>query len=420
MGSLARLGVFPRDHSHDLRVFVRSQSLRCAPLNTRRYDYVSNEKLTDHLVGLVVTTRKWSICDAKKDVGIKNVGKKGILDAVKTASGEASGKSVFQTHQTGVGHAASGKDQINFKKHIILYAMHKLKPREEEIVETEREKERRRSLKPRGEKRGDQIVSVAAICHFRKKERKRSSKLRGDRTIPSPFCRRSVAVCHFSMSSLREKENQSIVWSYFGKHTFKLGRSCRRPPRMRIIKCWNSNPNLPHRVVSHSLRMRYAIGCWVDDLATQKALSSGSVERTHQSRDPEGCTYQSSDPEECTYQSSDPEGCTYQSSDPEGCTYQSSDPEGCTYQSSDPKGCTYQSSDPKGCTYQSSDPEGYTYPFNRGSDLKRVSSRLESGQLETGATTSDGLRRSTTGTLRGLEESGEHGGTKDARQRPGA
>ncbi|TYK09574.1 NBS-LRR type resistance protein [Cucumis melo var. makuwa] len=75
-----------------------------------------------------------------------------------------------------------------------------------------------------------------------------------------------------SMSSLREKENQSIVWSYFGKHTFKLGRSCRRPPRMRIIKCWNSNPNLPHRVVSHSLRMRYAIGCWVDDLATQKAL----------------------------------------------------------------------------------------------------------------------------------------------------
>ncbi|KAA0066275.1 NBS-LRR type resistance protein [Cucumis melo var. makuwa] len=66
-------------------------------------------------------------------------------------------------------------------------------------------------------------------------------------------------------------------------------------------------------------------------------MSSGSVERTHQSRDPEGCTYQSSDPEGYTYQSSDPEGCTYQSSDPEGCTYQSSDPEGCTYQSSDPE-----------------------------------------------------------------------------------
>ncbi|KAA0056682.1 NBS-LRR type resistance protein [Cucumis melo var. makuwa] len=75
-------------------------------------------------------------------------------------------------------------------------------------------------------------------------------------------------------------------------------------------------------------------------------------ERTHQSRDPEGCTYQSSDPKRYTYQSSDPEGCTYQSSAPEECTYQSSAPEG----------CTYQSSDPEGCTYQSSDPEGYTYP----------------------------------------------------------
>ncbi|KAA0055521.1 NBS-LRR type resistance protein [Cucumis melo var. makuwa] len=113
----------------------------------------------------------------------------------------------------------------------------------------------------------------------------------------------------------------------------------------------------------------------------KRKMSSGSVERTHQSRDPEGCTYQSSDPEGYTYQSSDPEGCTYQCSDPEGCTYQSSDPEGCiyqssdpegytyqssdpegyTYQSSDPEGCTYQSSDPKGCTYQFSDPEGYTY-----------------------------------------------------------
>ncbi|KAA0032379.1 NBS-LRR type resistance protein [Cucumis melo var. makuwa] len=69
--------------------------------------------------------------------------------------------------------------------------------------------------------------------------------------------------------------------------------------------------------------------------------SSGSVERTHQSRDPEGCTYQSSDPEGCTYQSCDPEGFTYQSCDPEGCTYQSIDPEGYTYQSSDPEGYTY-------------------------------------------------------------------------------
>ncbi|KAA0054868.1 NBS-LRR type resistance protein [Cucumis melo var. makuwa] len=60
--------------------------------------------------------------------------------------------------------------------------------------------------------------------------------------------------------------------------------------------------------------------------------SSGSVEHTHQSRDPEGCTYQSRDPEGYTYQSSDPEGYTYQSSDPEGYTYQSSDPERYTNQ----------------------------------------------------------------------------------------
>ncbi|KAA0047783.1 CACTA en-spm transposon protein [Cucumis melo var. makuwa] len=64
---------------------------------------------------------------------------------------------------------------------------------------------------------------------------------------------------------LREKGSRSIVWSCFGKDTFGLGRSCRRASRMRIIKCWNSNPSLPQRVVSHSLRMRYAIRCCVDD-----------------------------------------------------------------------------------------------------------------------------------------------------------
>ncbi|TYK04839.1 CACTA en-spm transposon protein [Cucumis melo var. makuwa] len=42
--------------------------------------------------------------------------------------------------------------------------------------------------------------------------------------------------------------------------------------RAGTIKCWNSNPNLPQRVVSHSLGMRYAIRCWVDDQATQQAL----------------------------------------------------------------------------------------------------------------------------------------------------
>uniref|UniRef100_A0A9I9EDD2 NBS-LRR type resistance protein n=1 Tax=Cucumis melo TaxID=3656 RepID=A0A9I9EDD2_CUCME len=75
-----------------------------------------------------------------------------------------------------------------------------------------------------------------------------------------------------SMSSLKEEGSRSIVWNCYEKHTFELGYSCRGPPRMRIIKCWNSNPSLPQRVVSHSLRMRYAIRCWVDDQATQKTL----------------------------------------------------------------------------------------------------------------------------------------------------
>ncbi|KAA0036833.1 NBS-LRR type resistance protein [Cucumis melo var. makuwa] len=86
-----------------------------------------------------------------------------------------------------------------------------------------------------------------------------------------------------SMSSLKEEGSRSIVWNCSGKHTFELGHSCRRPPRMRIIKCWNSNLSLPQRVVSHSLRIRYAIRCWVDDQATQKALvgdpSRGPAER---------------------------------------------------------------------------------------------------------------------------------------------
>ncbi|TYK21534.1 protein TIME FOR COFFEE isoform X1 [Cucumis melo var. makuwa] len=48
---------------------------------------------------------KRSILDAKKDVGITDVGKKGVLDAVETPPGEALGKTFFPTHQTGVGHA---------------------------------------------------------------------------------------------------------------------------------------------------------------------------------------------------------------------------------------------------------------------------------------------------------------------------
>ena len=71
-----------------------------------------------------LTTRKWSIPDAEKDVGITDVGKKDIPDAVETALGEASEKTFFSTHTAGVGHETSGKGPINFKKHIIPDVVH--------------------------------------------------------------------------------------------------------------------------------------------------------------------------------------------------------------------------------------------------------------------------------------------------------
>uniref|UniRef100_A0A9I9EL35 Uncharacterized protein n=1 Tax=Cucumis melo TaxID=3656 RepID=A0A9I9EL35_CUCME len=56
-----------------------------------------------------ITTIKWSIPDAEKDVGIKNVGNKGFPDAVNNASGDASGKQSFPTHHEGVYKNTSGK-----------------------------------------------------------------------------------------------------------------------------------------------------------------------------------------------------------------------------------------------------------------------------------------------------------------------
>ncbi|KAA0033996.1 CACTA en-spm transposon protein [Cucumis melo var. makuwa] len=55
------------------------------------------------------TTRKWIILDAENDVGLRNVGNKGFLDAVNTASGNASGKHYFPTHQESVGKNSSGE-----------------------------------------------------------------------------------------------------------------------------------------------------------------------------------------------------------------------------------------------------------------------------------------------------------------------
>ncbi|KAA0049610.1 CACTA en-spm transposon protein [Cucumis melo var. makuwa] len=59
------------------------------------------------------------------------------------------------------------------------------------------------------------------------------------------------------------------------QHFFMLyfkDQAMNRLQRMRIIKCWNSNPSLPQSVLSHSLRTSYARVYWVNDRATQKAL----------------------------------------------------------------------------------------------------------------------------------------------------
>ncbi|KAA0046644.1 CACTA transposable element [Cucumis melo var. makuwa] len=58
---------------------------------------------------VATTTRKWSIPDDEKDVGIKNVGNKDFPDAVNNASGDASGKQSFPTHHEGVGKYTLGK-----------------------------------------------------------------------------------------------------------------------------------------------------------------------------------------------------------------------------------------------------------------------------------------------------------------------
>ncbi|KAA0033533.1 CACTA en-spm transposon protein [Cucumis melo var. makuwa] len=60
-----------------------------------------------------------------------------------------------------------------------------------------------------------------------------------------------------STSSLREKGSRSIVWSCSNKHMFELGRSCHRPPRMRIRPGyskglgWGPKPKA-HRTTSSS------------------------------------------------------------------------------------------------------------------------------------------------------------------------
>ncbi|TYJ98059.1 CACTA en-spm transposon protein [Cucumis melo var. makuwa] len=78
------------------------------------------------LGGVTSITRKWSIPDAEKDVGIKNVGNKGFPDAVNTVSREESGKHSFPT-----------------------------------ITKASESIRRKNELKPRGEKRGEAESAVA-------------------------------------------------------------------------------------------------------------------------------------------------------------------------------------------------------------------------------------------------------------------
>ncbi|KAA0046333.1 NBS-LRR type resistance protein [Cucumis melo var. makuwa] len=55
-----------------------------------------------------------------------------------------------------------------------------------------------------------------------------------DRSILTIRAAGQSRLCNDSMSLLRKKKSRLIVWSYFEKHTFELGCSCRRPQRMHI------------------------------------------------------------------------------------------------------------------------------------------------------------------------------------------
>ncbi|TYK23260.1 NBS-LRR type resistance protein [Cucumis melo var. makuwa] len=74
-------------------------------------------------------------------------------------------------------------------------------------------------------------------------------------------------------SSLSKEVSRSILWSCSSKHTFETGLLYCRPQKMRIIKCWKSSSSLSQMVLSHSLKTRYVMLCWVDDRATLKALA---------------------------------------------------------------------------------------------------------------------------------------------------
>ncbi|TYK11884.1 uncharacterized protein E5676_scaffold177G00390 [Cucumis melo var. makuwa] len=92
---------------------------------------------------VVTTTRKWSILDAEKDVGIKNVGNKSFPNAVNNGSGDASGKQSFPMHHEGVAKYTSGKGDFPTPRHYIGKSPLKSFQFCNLQTETERRKERR-------------------------------------------------------------------------------------------------------------------------------------------------------------------------------------------------------------------------------------------------------------------------------------
>ncbi|KAA0035927.1 NBS-LRR type resistance protein [Cucumis melo var. makuwa] len=111
-------------------------------------------------------------------------------------------------------------------------------------TETEREKERKKERKRLSKPRGDRIVSVAPVSG-------------PSATLVMVGCCVEYFYCSFEMAMLQLCYGSLCsLEGFVGCEDFEaLERSCRRPSRMRTIKCWNSNPSLPQRVVSHSLRI---------------------------------------------------------------------------------------------------------------------------------------------------------------------
>ncbi|KAA0043601.1 hypothetical protein E6C27_scaffold320G00340 [Cucumis melo var. makuwa] len=215
---------------------------------------------------LVVHYKKTEHSDTKKDVSIKNVEKKGIPDAIETASRKASGKTFFPTHQTGVGHAASGKSQVNLKKHIILDVVHSVRRRENHLMSV------RNSIFPdafwgifrrrdtaSGNPLFNRFSSVFYITEIeRKKERKRGKKRGRDRRSQEeirPFrCRLPLSLGPRRLESILASQLGLVkvvpAWVFFEITTYlglcgptghqssmyiDMTRVTRRGPRIPIV-----------------------------------------------------------------------------------------------------------------------------------------------------------------------------------------